>query len=98
MSLRKFLKPFGNQLPTADEVELPPETVKSVNGAVLKVLEWDKAKAGKKRSYTTSFTPEDRDAIGRYASENGNAAAVKKFKESHHVGESTVKEFLKRNT
>ena len=37
--------------------------------------EWRKAS-----KYTTSFTPEDRAHIGKYASENGNAAAVKKFK------------------
>ena len=44
------------------------------------------ANAGKKS--TTSFTAEDRALIGRYAAENGNAAAVKRFKLSHSVGES----------
>jgi len=46
-------------LPTAAEAELPPDTVKSVNGAGLKVLELDKAKMGKNRSYITTFTQED---------------------------------------
>ena len=30
-------------------------------------------KRGKKQKYNTSFTPEDRDIIGRYAIEQGNA-------------------------
>ena len=38
-----------------------------------------------KRKYTTSFTPEDRACIGKYASENVNAAAVKKFKATHEI-------------
>ena len=32
----------------------------------------------------------------KYASENGNAAAVKKFKATHEIGESTVRLFKKR--
>jgi len=78
MSLRQFLKPV--QLLTVAEDELPPDTMKSVNGgAVLKALELDKAKTGKNQSYTTTFTQEDQAAIGRYAAENANAAAVKKI-------------------
>ena len=50
----------------------------------------------KKRKYTTAFTAEDRAAIGRYASENGNAAAAKKFRATHNVGESTVRSFKKK--
>ena len=41
--------------------------------------------------YTTSFTPEDRARIGKYASENVNAAAVKKFKATHEIGDSTIR-------
>ena len=43
----------------------------------------------------TSFSPQDRARIGKYASENGNAAAVKKFKATHEIGEtqSTVRLF-----
>ena len=40
-----------------------------------------------KRKYTTTFTPEDCAKIGKYANENGNAAAVKKFKATHGIGE-----------
>ena len=53
-------------------------------------------KKGKKRKYNASFTSEDCAAIGRYAAENRNAAAVKKFKTSHDVGESTVRLFKKQ--
>ena len=49
----------------------------------------EKKKAGKKRKYS-SFTDEDRATIGKFATENGNATAVKRFKVSHNVGESTV--------
>ena len=42
---------------------------------------------------TRQLTPEDRAAIARYAAQNGNSAAVKKFKASHNVGESTVRSF-----
>ena len=59
-------------------------------GIVTRTLERSEASAGKKRKYTTTFTPEDRAAIARYAAQNGNSAAVKKFKASHNVGESTV--------
>ena len=41
--------------------------------------------------------PEDHSAIGRYTAENGNAAAVKKFKSIHGVGESTIRLFKKRH-
>ncbi len=42
----------------------------------------DSGKQTKKIKYNASFTPEDRVTIGRYATENGNAATVKKFKTS----------------
>ena len=55
-----------------------------MNQAVTAALEREEprsqAKQGTKRMYNATFTPEDRAAIGRYAAENGNAAAVKKFK------------------
>ena len=51
-----------------------------------------------KKKYMTAFTAEDRASIGRYASENGNAAAVKKFRATHNVGERTVQSFKKKYT
>ena len=57
-----------------------------------KAVEWvlEKKKTGKKRKYS-SLTDEDRATIGKFATENGNTAAVKRFKVSHNVGESTVR-------
>ena len=98
MSLLRYLKPV-NRLPTADEARLSPGVAAEVNKAVEKALHAggaSNAERPKKRKYTTSFTPEDRAAIGRYAAENGNAKAVKKFKAMHHVGESTVRLFKKK--
>ena len=73
---------------------MPPTILHEVNEAVTAAL--DEEKRGKKRKYNTSYTPEDRADIGRYAAENGNAAAVKKFKDTHDIGESTVRLFKKR--
>ena len=41
----------------------------------------------KKRKYIVTFTADDRAKIGKYATENGNAASVKRFKVSHNIGE-----------
>ena len=35
------------------------------------------------------------NTIVRYAAENGNAATIKRFKESHDIGDSTVQLFKK---
>ena len=51
---------------------------------------------GKKRKYTTTFTAEDCAQIGKYAAENGNSTVVKKYKGTHHIGESTVRLFKKK--
>ena len=95
MSLLRYFK-SANRLPTADEAGLPTTVTAEVNKAVEKALHGaSKVEKSKKRKYTTAFTPEDRAAIGRYAAENGNAKAVKKFKATHDVGESTVRLFKK---
>ena len=98
MSLLQYLKPI-NRLPTAVEAGLPTGVTVEVNKAMEKALH-DASNAekstGKKRKYTTTFMPEDRAAIGKYAAENGTAKAVKKFKATHDVGESTVRWFKKK--
>ena len=51
---------------------------KEVNQAVATTLERDKASPGKgskKRKYTTTFTPEDRVAIGRYTTEKWHSSS-----------------------
>ena len=72
MSLRRYFKPT-NKLPTADEAGLSANVV---NQVVTSALERSEASAGKNRKYTTVFTPDDRAAIGRYAANDGNSAAV----------------------
>ncbi len=94
MRLFRYLKPI-NRLPSAEQAGLPATIVQEVNQAVQDALDCD-TRTGKKRKYTVTFTPEDRAAIGQYAAENGNAAAVKKFKATHDVGESTVRSFKKK--
>ena len=94
MSLFRYLKP-ASKVPTSEQTGLPPSVLKDVNHAVQKALN-PAPQSGKKRKYTTNFMPADRAAIGRYAAENGNSAAVKKFKDTHGVGESTVRLFKKK--
>ena len=86
MSLRKYFKP--NNLPTPEQTGLPVAVNTEANKSVQRVLE-ESTQAKKRKKYTT-FTAEDRAAIGRYAAENGNASAVKKF---NGIGESTVRLF-----
>ena len=95
MSLYQFFKPTTS-LPTAEETGLSARIIKEANKAVKEVLtdqhstSSSQSSSGKKRKYTTSFPFEIRAKIGHYAAENGNGAAVKKFKATHDVGESTV--------
>ena len=96
MSLRQYFQP-ATTLPMASQTQLSPNVLQEVNQAVRAALQ-PKENGGRrtrKRKYTT-FTPEDRARIGKYASENGNAAAVKKFKATHELGESTVRLFKKK--
>ena len=76
----------GSSVPTPEQTGLPRNVLKEVNEAVTKVME--REQRPKKRKRTTTYTPGDRAAIGRCAAENGNSAAVKKFRHSHDVGES----------
>ena len=48
----------------------------------------------KERDTYQKWTPNDPFKIGKYAAENGNSAAVRKFKgEFPRLNESTVREF-----
>ena len=98
MSLRHYFKPMSS-LPKSSQTQLPTNVLREVNQAVTASLgceEERSLRAGTKRKYTKSFTPEDRAKIGRYAAENGNTAAVKKFKVTHSIRESTVWPFKMR--
>ena len=73
-------------LPTASQTQLSPNVLQEVNQAVRALQPKENGgRRASKRKYTTSFTPEDRARIGKYASENVNAAAVKKFKATHEI-------------
>ena len=69
-------------------MQLSPNVLQEVNQAVRALQPKENGgRRASKRKYTTSFTPEDCARIGKYASENGNAAAIKKFKATHEIGE-----------
>ena len=83
-------------LPTAKETALGDTVTQSANATVLREVQAERPR--KHKPYTV-FTAEQRATIGKYASEHGNAAAVKKFKaniEGGQLGESTVRLFKKR--
>ena len=76
---------------------------KEANEAVQEELqrqqsEADWPKLPRKRKAYTVFSSEQRAAIGKYAAENGNAAAIKKFKGDfdRKLGESTVHLFKQK--
>jgi hypothetical protein len=97
MSILNFFKPT-NALPTAKETGLSKQAIQEANKAVESILKEQEEEADetpsskKKRKYTTTFSPEDRAEIGKFAVENGNAGAVRKYS----VGESTVRLFKKK--
>ena len=57
---------------------------------------YSRKKQGTKWKHATSFTPEDCAIVGRYTTENGNAAPVKKSKATHRSRERTARLFKKR--
>lgn len=69
----------------------------SSNDALNISVEKELASLKQKRSYE-HYSPEDRAKIGRFAAENGNSRAVKKFgfKMGRPVPESTVRSFKKQ--
>ena len=83
-------------LPTAEDTGLSEHVIREANKAVesaqkeQEVSEVSPVK--KRRKDTVTFSPEDRAQIGKYAAENGNAAAVRKY----GVGESTARLFKKK--
>ena len=90
MSLGKYFKP-ANALPTYKESGLSMHATTEVNKAVERALqrETEAKSTGRKRKCTSTFTPKERAAIGKYAAENGNAKTSRKY----GVGESTVRLF-----
>ena len=64
-------------LPTAEDMGLSDTMTQSPNAAFLHEVQAGRPR--KRKPYTVS-TAEQRATIGKYASEHGNVAAVKKFK------------------
>ena len=98
MGLHRYLKPL-NKLPTPEQTGLSARITAEANKALKETLASQPRSSepsARKRKYTMAFTPEDRAAIGKYAAEYRNAAAVKKFKAAFNVGESTVRSFKKK--
>ena len=95
MALFHYFQPTVS-LPATQETALGDTVTQSANAAVLHEVRTKQP--GKCKAYT-AFTAEQRATIGKYASEHGNAAAVKKFKadfDGGQLGESTVRLFKKR--
>ena len=86
-------------LPTSRDIGLADSTTKKANESVQREPDRQKGEKSlpKKRKAYTTFSAETRADIGKYAAENGNAAALKKFRcDITDLGESTVRLFKKR--
>ena len=95
MALLRYFQVTAS-LPTAEDTTLSDTVTQSANAAVLREVQPERPR--KCKAYTV-FTAEQRATIGKYASEHGNAAAVKKFKaniEGGQLGESIDHLFKKR--
>ena len=77
-----YLKPVtGNNLPTPDKAGLLASITKEMNQSM------ERAIAGNSRVPDNGVKA---NTIGKYAAENGNTAAIKRFKASQDIGDSTV--------
>ena len=86
---------LNRSLPTTKDTVLGEVATREANRAVMEELRHSEAtqtKPPRKRRAYSVFSSEQRAAIRKYAAENGNAAAVKKFKGSFNgqLGENTV--------
>ena len=95
MSLVKY---FKSSLPTANDTGMGETVIREANAAVSRVLTPTEQSTSRKRKVYSVFSNEQRATIGQYAAENGNTAAVKKFKGDldNSLGESTVRLFKKQ--
>lgn len=96
MSLYNYFQPSATQLPTAQDAGISESYTAGANDAVERQLSEDKQR-GKKRKRYTVFSDEQRAEIGKYAAENGNKAALEKFRRDiPDLGESTIRLFKKK--
>lgn len=84
MSLLRY---FKHSVPTVKQIGIGEEATKSANVAVLELQDRSR---GRKRYM--DFSEEERVQIGRYAAENGDISALKKFKaQSPDLAEGMVR-------
>ena len=95
MSLYRYFQ-RNPSLPTSQQTGIGNRATHEANKAVPEALASAKEGSRKRKKYT-KFSGEDRASIGKYASENRNSNAIKKFKSTHpDLVESTVRLFKKR--
>ena len=94
MALLRFLRPLDKD--PVDSLtddkgrnQTSPTLCKEVHNEICRLVE---AKAEKKRGRYLKISPKEKVAIGKYASENGVASAVKKFKDKN-LKESSVRDW-----
>ena len=96
MCIQRYFKPVSSLL-TLEEMGIGVLAKKEANKAMQCVLDEQSSQqpSSKRRKYTT-FSDEQRAKVGKYAAENGNTAALRKFRsELPNLGESTVRFFKK---
>ena len=89
---------FKKTLPSAGETEIGEVATREANQIVQGVLDRAGGEPGpsgqRKRKPYTVYTGKERARIGRFAAENGNASALKRFRgDFPDLSESTVRGF-----
>ena len=82
MALLRYFKPVNGHLPDPSgplSADVPPSAIRQANLDVLSVEKQDVSAKTRARGSYGRLTAEQRAQIGKYASENGNAAAVRRF-------------------
>ena len=89
MSILKYFKP---SLPTPSQTGIGDGPTAAANREVEQITSVDRSE--RKRKRYAIYSDEDHANIGRYAAENGNIAALKRYKCEHQdLVESTVRCF-----
>ena len=92
MSITNYFKSAG--LPAPNDTVIGPVATHEANRSVKRALEKQQRSEPKKRKVYSNFSEQDRAVIGKYAAENGGAAAQRHFRSKFpDLGESTVRSF-----
>ena len=96
MALLRYFKPVNGHLPDPAgplSADIPPPAIRQANLDVLSVEKQDASAKTRARGSYGRLTDKQRAQIGKYASENGNAAAVRRFSKEldRPLNESTVR-------